>query len=116
MEMQADARKKRYITKLKRLYRDIPEDARKKAEALIERLADILLMMDECREHIAEEGCVSEMPQGKYSIMRENPYSRVYDAKHKLMLSTMDKLEKLRGTDGEVNDELMAFLGDRMGK
>lgn len=84
-----------YIKRFTEIYGDIPENNKKKAKELIDKLADVLLMMDECKKNIESEGCVTEMEQGSYSIMRENPYSKVYDAKAKIMLSIIDKLDKL---------------------
>lgn len=84
-----------YLKVYKEIYKGINESNQKKADALIDKLADVLVMMDECKEHIDTEGCVSEMCQGSYSIQRENPWSRVYDTKSKIMLSILDKLDKM---------------------
>ena len=87
--------KKDYVKKFKEIYKGISESNAKKADALIDKLADVLVMMDECKMHIDAEGCVTEMSQGSYSIERENPWSKVYDAKSKIMLSILDKLDKM---------------------
>lgn len=105
--------KKAYKKTLWEIYAGIPAGEKQKAEELIGRLADVLLMMDECREHIASEGLVTEMQQGDYSIDRENPYSKIYDAKHKLMLLTIDRLDKMQPDGGSGKDELMEFLAGR---
>lgn len=91
----------------------IPAEKKQKTEELIGRLADVLLMMDECREHITTEGLVTEMQQGDYSIERENPYSKIYDAKHKLMILTIDRLDKMQPEGAGGEDELMAFIGGK---
>ncbi|MCQ2327690.1 MAG: hypothetical protein MJZ71_09030 [Bacteroidales bacterium] len=87
--------KKDYLKKYKEIYKDITENNQKKADALIDKLADVLVMMDECQEHINAEGCVTDMCQGNYNIQRENPWSKVYDAKTKIMISILDKLDKM---------------------
>ncbi len=87
--------KKDYVKKFKNIYKGISDTNKKKAEQLIDKLADVLIMMDECKEHIDTEGCVTEMSQGNYSIERENPWSKVYDSKSKIMLSILDKLDKM---------------------
>lgn len=84
-----------YVKKYNDIYRDIPERNQKKAKELISKLADVLIMMDECKDHVDSDGCVTEMCQGNYSIERENPWSKVYDAKVKLMISLIDKLDKM---------------------
>ncbi|MBQ0113989.1 MAG: hypothetical protein KBT03_12740, partial [Bacteroidales bacterium] len=87
--------KKEYVKKYKRIYKGITTNNQKKAQELIDKLADVLVMMDECKDHIDEEGCVTEMSQGNYSIERENPWSKVYDAKAKLMIQIIEKLDKM---------------------
>lgn len=84
-----------YKNKYKKLYVGIPDQNKKKAEELISRLADVLEMMDECKKHIEDEGLITPMSQGNYSIDRENPWSKVYNDKYKLMLNTLDKLDKM---------------------
>ena len=87
--------KKDYVKRFKEIYKGINESNTKKAEALIDKLADVLVMMDECKKHIDTEGCVTLMCQGNYDIERENPWSKVYDSKSKIMLSILDKLDKM---------------------
>lgn len=87
--------KKDYVKKFKEIYKGIGESNTKKAEQLIDKLADVIVMMDECKAHIDSDGCVTEMCQGNYSIERENPWSKVYDSKSKIMLSIIDKLDKM---------------------
>ena len=70
--------KEEYVKKYTSIYRKVDKNNKKKAKELIDKLADVLLMMDECKQHIDEEGCVSEMCQGKYTIQRENPWSQTY--------------------------------------
>lgn len=86
---------KPYLKRLNAIYKDIPPSKAKKAKELIRLLAEDLALRDECLKHLAEEGAVTEMPQGNYSIMRENPWSKVADSKTKNILAIMEKLEKL---------------------
>lgn len=107
--------KKSYIRKYKGIYKEIPKANKIKAEQLIDKLADVLIMMDECKDHIDSEGCVTPMDQGKYTIDRENPYSKVYDSKSKIMLSLIEKLDKLlpdTKQDGiiKAGENLAAFV------
>lgn len=84
-----------YIKKYKQIYKNIPDHNQKKADELIDRLADVLLMMDDCKKHIEADGCVTSMCQGNYDIERESPWSKAFDAKTKLMIALLDKLDKL---------------------
>lgn len=86
---------KKYIRLFKELYKDIPESKQKKAMELIKRAAELSMILDDCKAHITEEGAVTEMEQGKYAIMRENPYSKVQDAKTKSLLAVLDRLDKM---------------------
>lgn len=87
--------KKEYVKRFSDIYANVGDSNKKKAQELIEKLADVLVMMDECKEHIDLDGCVTDMCQGNYSIQRENPWSKVYDSKSKIMLSILDKLDKM---------------------
>ena len=87
--------KKDYVKQYREMSKNIPEKSNKKAEAIIDKLADVLVMMDSCKDHIDTEGCVTKMCQGNYDIDRENPWSRVYDSKAKLMVTLLEKLDKM---------------------
>lgn len=101
---------KAYLEQLKKMYSDIPENKQDVADELIRRLADVLVMMDECKAELDKNGCVVTQDRNGYEITKENPASKLYDAKHKLMLSTMDKLDKMIPESGDKKDELMEFL------
>ena len=104
---------KQYLAQLEKTYIDIPENKRDIADELLRRLADVLVMMDECKAELDKHGCVTTQSRGDYEITKENPASKLYDAKHKLMLSTMDKLDKmLPDESASRKDELMEFLDD----
>ena len=102
--------KNEYIDKLNDIYGDISAVNRPKADQLIDRLAEVMQIMDECREDMKKNGLVTEMSQGKYSIERENPHSKIYDAKAKIMISLMGKLDKMQEAKTEP-DELMQWIG-----
>lgn len=99
-----------YVDKVRGMFPEPPAGKEEVAYELMARLADVLLMMDDCRRHLDKEGCASVQSRGTYTIIKENPYSRIYDSKHKLMLATVDKLVKLYGSDVTGPDELMDFI------
>lgn len=106
--------RKRYIKLFKQIYSDIPEDKKKKEE-LIERLADVAVVLDECKEHLDEEGAVVQMSQGNYTIDRENPWSKIADAKQKTYLSIMNKLDEMRpnikeASASKAGEKLIEFV------
>jgi len=103
--------KKDYLKRFSEIYKAIPESNKKKAEQLIDKLADVLVMMDECKEHLDEEGCVVKMCQGSYEIDRENPWSKVYDSKSKIMMTLIEKLDKFLP---DVKQEGVAKAGENL--
>lgn len=56
---------------------------------------------------------MTEMDQGKYKIDRENPYSKVYDSKVKLMISIIEKLDKMLP---DSKTETVAKAGENLAK
>lgn len=100
--LEKDKLKKKYIKKYTAMY-SLIADGNKKVEELIIRLADLSVILDECREHLLEEGAVTEMAQGNYVIERENPWSKVQDAKQKTYLSVMSKLDDMMPSAKEAN-------------
>ena len=48
--------KEEYIKKYNGIYRKVDKNNKKKAKELIEKLADVLVMMDECKSHVDEAG------------------------------------------------------------
>ncbi|MBQ0112671.1 MAG: hypothetical protein KBT03_06045, partial [Bacteroidales bacterium] len=107
--------KAQYIVFFKKIYDAIPERNKKKAEELFQRAAELAVIIDDCNKHLEKEGAVSEMCQGNYSIMRENPYSKVQDAKMKTYLLVIDKLDKMlpdAKTDAtnKAGEALAAFI------
>lgn len=104
--------KEAYVKKYTEIYKNVGASNEKKAKELISRLADVLVMMDECKSHIDAEGCVAEMCQGNYSIMRENPWSKTYDSKAKLFVTLIEKLDKLLP---DQRTEAVTKAGDALG-
>ena len=86
---------KRYIKKYRKTYENLPEGCREKAQELIKRAAEFSVQMDECRERLADEGLVVEMQQGNYSIMRENPWSKIQERALKSLVTCLNKLDAM---------------------
>ena len=84
---------KRYIKKYRKTYENLPEGCREKAAELIKRAAEFSVQMDECKEHLTEEGLVVEMRQGNYSIERENPWSKIQERALKSLVTCLNKLD-----------------------
>lgn len=94
-------KKKAYIAKFKRLYKDI---SGAKVDDMIDRLAMMATTIDDCEEHITEEGLVTEMCQGKYSIERENPYVKILQNSTKTYQSLIRQLDDMMPTKTEQSN------------
>lgn len=79
-EIEKDEFIKKEIARLKRIFKDIEPNAKNTATGLIEEAAYMKATLCELKEIIDKEGAVDEMPQGSYSIMREHPALKSYNA------------------------------------
>lgn len=69
------AEKKRLNT----LLADLAENKKKAAEGLIDECSFMRATLKQLREYIDANGCIDEMQQGEYSILRESPAVRTYN-------------------------------------
>jgi hypothetical protein len=81
--------------RLQKILKDVPRQQVALCERLIERAAFMLVALCEYEKHIAEEGVITEMPQGKYSITRENPAAKGYNTMLKNYQSVIKQLTDL---------------------
>ena len=105
--------------RIKKLYKDLPEDRKKLAEKLIERTAFIAVSLAEMEQTINEEGNVVKMPQGDYEIDRAHPLLTVYNAMIKNYTAVIKQLDALLtgvGGIGKPGAELLGWLGSGNGQ
>lgn len=69
------AEKKRLNT----LLLELAENKKKAAEGLIDECAFMRATLKQLRDYIDDNGCIDEMQQGEYSILRESPAVRTYN-------------------------------------
>lgn len=69
------AEKKRFLQILK----DLDENKKKAAQGLIDECAFMRATLKQLRDYIDSSGCIDEMQQGEYSILRESPAVRTYN-------------------------------------
>ncbi len=62
------------------LLADMPEEKKKAAEGLIDESAFMRATLKQLRDYIDANGIIDEMQQGQYSILRESPAVRTYNA------------------------------------
>lgn len=115
-----DERIKKELSRLKKLYKDLPEDRKKLAEKLLERAAFMAISLSEMEATINVEGNMVTMPQGDYEIDRAHPLLTVYNAMIKNYAAVIKQLDAfLTGTGGGVSKpgaELLGWLGSGNGQ
>lgn len=79
MTMDKDTEVKREISRLTNLYKDVDRERRLTAKNLIEEAAYMKATLKELKQSIDEHGPIDDMPQGKYSILREHPALKSYN-------------------------------------
>jgi len=106
------ARQKKEITRLKKVYKNLPKDTLENVKKLIERAAYMLVSLEDMEAKIDADGLVISMPQGDYSIDRAHPLLQPYNAMVKNYNATIKQLnELLPDSDVEAaGSALMTFV------
>jgi butyrate kinase len=79
-QQEKEKRVRSELTKFRRLYRELPRDERTLLEKLGHEAAFMSATLEDLKEVVNRDGVVTSMPQGAYSIDRENPALRSYNA------------------------------------
>jgi len=105
---------KKEAVRLKKLYKNLPDDRRKLAEKLIERAAFMGVSLSEMEQRIAAEGQVVKMPQGDYEIDRAHPLLSTYNAMIKNYVTAIKQLDSFltpdKTTGGKPGEKLIEFI------
>ena len=105
---------KKETSRIKKLYKDLPENRKKLAEKLIERAAFMLVSLEEMERQINQDGNMVTMPQGDYEIERAHPLLTVYNAMIKNYTAVIKQLDAFFISDGansKPGQELLGWLG-----
>lgn len=78
-DMDRDHKIKAEAARLREILHDVPKQQISLVERLIDRAAFMLVTLQDYEKAITEEGIITDMPQGDYSIRRENPAARGYN-------------------------------------
>lgn len=81
--------------RLRKILEDVPSQQRELCERLIDRAAFMLVTLLEYEEIIIRDGIITEMPQGNYSIQRENPAAKGYNTMIKNYQAVIKQLTDL---------------------
>lgn len=101
------------ISKLKKLYKNLPQDKLKAAEGLIQEAAFMRVTLEETRYIIDNEGILETFEQGSQRFLREHPATKVYNTMINRYATVCKQLFDMI-PDPEASktaeDELMAFV------
>lgn len=101
--------------RLKKILNDVPSQQQELCERLIDRAAFMLVTLLDYEAAITEFGVITEMPQGNYSIQRENPAAKGYNTMVKNYQAVIRQLTDLlpgkkEAAKAEVGERLAAFV------
>lgn len=101
--------------RLKKILNDVPSQQQELCERLIDRAAFMLVTLLDYEAAITESGVITEMPQGNYSIQRENPAAKGYNTMVKNYQAVIRQLTDLlpgkkEAAKAEAGERLAAFV------
>ena len=112
-----EKRIKKELNKFKKFIKDLELQDKNMAMNLIEELAFMKVTLEDLKEEVNESGVVTEMPQGEYSIMRENPALKSYNTMIQRYNQTLKQLDdfikNIVGNSGDDIDLLGQFIQKR---
>lgn len=112
-EEEKKKRIKSEITKLKKLYKNLPKEKLKAAEGLIQEAAFMRVTLEETRHIIDKEGVVEVFEQGSQKFLREHPATKVYNTMINRYAAVCKQLFDMlpdQEATKQAEDELMAFV------
>lgn len=113
---EKEKRIKSELNRLKKIFADLPEDAKRVADGLIQEAAFMRVTLEETRAVIDREGVIERFEQGVQRFYREHPATKVYTALinryQGVIKQLLDLLPDKDKTKQEA-DELMEFVKGR---
>ena len=116
-DLEQVKRIKKEVTKLRKFIKDLETEEQNMAMYLINELAFMKVTLEDLKEEVSEYGVIDIMPQGEYSIKRENPALKTYNTMIQRYNATLKQLDdfikNILGTKGQDVDMLGQFLQKR---
>ena len=109
---ERERRTKQELAKLRKLFRQIPDDRRQVVDGLIREAAWMRVTLEETRAVVDREGVVSQFVQGRQRFAREHPAAKLYAALiNRYVLVVKSLLDLLPAQErAQQEDELMKFV------
>ena len=116
-DLEQEKRIKKEVTKLRKFIKDLETEEQNMTMYLINELAFMKVTLEDLKEEVNENGVIDIMPQGEYSIKRENPALKTYNTMIQRYNSTLKQLDDFINklvpqANGDV-DLLSAFIQRR---
>lgn len=113
--LSKEDRIKKEIKRLKTILKNIDKDKMSTAEGLIDEVAFMRTTLEDLKIIINRDGCIDEMSQGEYSILRESPAVKTYNTMIQRYSSMCKQLFDLLPEKTQVIDDdgFEAFVMNR---
>ena len=94
MEKTNISEKDKELRRIKKLFKEMPDNWKKVNEKLFIRAANMAVFLSETEEKLATEGLIVSMPQGDYEIERAHPLLQQYNSMVKNYNATIKQLSE----------------------
>lgn len=111
-----DSKIEKEMERLNDIFKDVDKDKTNALKGFIEEASYMKITLMELKKLIDENGPIDEMSQGEYSILREHPALKSYNAMIQRYISVTEKLFNLLPRElpvVEEDDGFDAFLSRR---
>lgn len=111
--MDKAARIKKEENKLKRIFRDVPDNKKRTVEGLIKRAAFMRASLEDFEEDLDKNGFVESFKQGEKQepYERKRPSADLYNTMNTSYQKIIKQLTDLLPEEKGEEDELLKFLG-----
>lgn len=112
-DLSKEARIKKEIKRLDKIFKDVEENRKKTVEGLIKRAAFMRVSLEDFEEDLNENGFTESFRQGEKQepYQRKRPAAELYNAMNTSYQKIIKQLTDLLPTDNKEGDELLDFLG-----
>lgn len=106
ISLEQDKRIKKEISKFRKFIKDLDTEEKRMAMNMVNELAFMKITLEDLKKEVNANGVVTEMPQGEYSITRENPALKSYNTMIQRYNSTLKQLDDYINKISPQTDEL----------
>lgn len=93
-DFEKEKRIKKEITRFKKFIKNLNQEEQQMCMHMINELGFMKVTLEDLKEEVNNGGVITEMPQGEYSIMRENPALKSYNTMIQRFNATLKQLDE----------------------